>query len=109
MTHLIDYYQLEFVHPVLRNIMKDIENIYGPQVITSIFRIDDPGVHGTLPVRGTDLRCRDTEFGARFCAKVNSLWQYDPSRPEKEVAVAHGEGSNYHIHLQVHSKTIALS
>ncbi len=93
----------------LRGIMKDVENEFGPQVITSIYRIGDSGVHGTLPVRGTDLRCRDEDFGAKFCEKVNSLWQYDPERPEKKVAVAHGEGSNYHIHLQVHPNTIPIT
>lgn len=89
--------------------MKDVENIYGPQTITSIYRIDDPGVHGSLPCRGIDIRCRDQIFGAKMVSRINELWKYDPDRQSMKVAIAHGEGSNYHIHLQVHPNSVSVS
>ena len=103
--HLIDIYQLEFIDKKLRMILKDIESNFGPQVITSLYRIDDFGVHGTLPLRAIDLRCRNKQFGNFVSDFINSRWFYDLNRPSKKVAVPHGQGSNYHIHLQVHRLT----
>jgi hypothetical protein len=53
----IDLKQLEFIDPKLREIALAVEDEFGEQVITSLYRIDDAGVHGTLPLRGIDLRC----------------------------------------------------
>lgn len=104
--HLIDIYNLEYIHKMLRDVLENIEKKLGPQIITSQYRLGDDGVHGTLPLRATDLRCRDTEYGAFLVDWVNKRWQYDPYRPEMVVAVAHGQGYNYHIHLQVHDNTV---
>ena len=105
----IDVYQLEFIHRTMRDVLKDVEDEFGSQTITSLYRIDDSGVHGQLPLRGVDLRCRERGYGQTVIDWINSKWQYDPARPEKKVAIAHGLGYNYHIHLQVHHSTVRRS
>ena len=75
-------------------------------VITSAHREGDIGVHGTMPVRGLDLRCRSKQIAELIGREVNNLWTYDPERPEMMVCVVHGEGLNFHIHLQVHPNTV---
>jgi len=105
----IDIEQIEFVDRNLRDILLWIEDrTEEEQTITSLYRIDDPGVHGSLPLRGTDLRCRDISKGRVIREMVNSRWQYDHSRPEKKCCVLHGEGYNLHLHLQVHPNTRRL-
>ncbi len=102
----IDYKQLEFIDQKLRNLLEWVEDHFEVEwVITSLYRIDDSGVHGMLPLRGTDLRWRDHQLGAEVVRIINEEWEYDPNRPSKRCAIAHGEGNNYHIHLQVHSGT----
>lgn len=76
--------------------------------ITSAYRPGDPGVHGTQPLRGLDLRCKIASIGKATCDYINSRWQYDPSRPDKVVAMYHNVGQGDHIHLQVHPNTISL-
>jgi hypothetical protein len=103
----IDYSQLEFLDPMLRKILGFIESIdSAEQTITSLYRIGDKGVHGTLPLRGTDLRCRNKDKGRAIESRVNSLFTYDPKRPEVKCAFLHGEGSNLHLHIQVHPNTV---
>lgn len=109
----IDYKQMEFLSPLLRGLLKSAEDIAYHQgsprpTITSLYRIGDKGVHGTLPLRGADLRCRNKAAGERFVDKINQEWQYDPARPKMKCAILHGTGYNMHIHLQVHPNTIKL-
>ena|SRR5210317_68990 len=105
----IDYQQLEFLHPKLRQLMKFVEDQTGLEfTITSLYRMNDNGVHGTLPVRGCDLRMRDSNIGASLQQTINSYWEYDASRPEKVCAICHGKGYNLHLHLQVHDNTDLL-
>ena len=106
--HLIDTTQLEFIHPIMRNLLDDIEIMFGRQAITSLYRIGDDGVHGTLPLRGTDLRARRAVDAKRKIKWINKYWKYDPERPKMKVAIAHGKDSNYHIHLQIHDNTEAI-
>lgn len=73
---------------------------------TSGYRPGDKGVHGAIPCRGRDLRCRDAFVGQAVCDFINRSWTYDPDRPELKVALYHGEGMNAHIHLQVHPHTV---
>lgn len=104
---LIDYKQLEYLHPKLRQLLEWLEFETGVHFVnTSNYRIGDNGVHGTLPCRGWDLRCRNRKLGQCVVDLVNEYWVYDPSRPALLCAIAHGQGSNYHIHLQVTDKTI---
>jgi hypothetical protein len=106
----IDISQLEFIEPLLRSIILDVEHNFGVEfTITSLYRIDDNGVHGQLPLRGIDLRCRDKNIGTVFEAYVNRRYQYDPARPVKTVCMLHGKGAHLHLHFQVHSETIVLN
>ena len=78
----IDIGQLEFIDVNLRRIVDDLEEQTGLEfTITSIYRIGDPGVHGSLPVRGVDLRMRHQIIGQEISFLINTRWQYDPSRP----------------------------
>jgi hypothetical protein len=102
----IDFQQLEFMNPVLRTILEEIEERFGEQMITSLYRIGDPGVHGTLPLRGTDLRCHDSAKGTEIEQWVNFRWSYDHERPQMQVAKYHRvDGGAWHLHIQVHKNT----
>lgn len=105
----IDIDQFEFIDRNLRDIVLWIEDRTGEeQTITSLVRIGDPGVHGAMPLRGIDLRCRDRAKGKVIREMVNSRWQYDIKRPEKRCAILHGGGWNLHLHIQVHPNTRRL-
>lgn len=102
-----DIGQLEYVHPKLRNLITWLESATGFEFTeTSRFRMnDEDGVHGTLPVRGIDLRCRSLEIGIAIEAFINKNWTYDPKRLGKKCCFLHGHDSNLHFHLQVHPNT----
>jgi len=103
----IDIIQLEFIHRTLRTILVELEEETGIEfTTTSLFRMGDSGVHGQLPLRGTDLRCRSMLLGQVIEDKINSEWQYDKTRPELKCALLHGEGANLHLHIQVHPNTV---
>lgn len=102
----IDIQQLEFIDPQLRKMAVWVEEKTGVKfTVTSLYRIGDTGVHGTLPLRGLDFRCRSMEFGITVEALINKNWKYDPKRPLKTCCLLHGEGTNLHLHLQVHPNT----
>jgi hypothetical protein len=106
----IDIAQLEFIEKSLREILFWTEIETGLEfTITSLYRIGDDGVHGQLPLRGTDLRIRCESVGKGIEKLINQKWRYDPSRPEKKCAFLHGEGANLHLHIQVHPNTIRAS
>lgn len=101
-----DIGQLKYVHPKLRKMAKWLEKSTGLEFTeTSRFRMDDDGVHGQLPVRGLDLRCRAQEIGIAIEAYINKHWIYDPKRSGKKCCYLHGSGSELHLHLQVHPNT----
>lgn len=102
----IDIGQLEFIDKNLRRMAYWLENETGLKfTVTSLYRMDDNGVHGTLPVRGLDLRCRSQVIGISIEALVNNFWVYDPKRTGKKCCYMHGHESNLHFHLQVHPNT----
>ncbi|RKZ92899.1 MAG: hypothetical protein DRQ40_08220 [Gammaproteobacteria bacterium] len=102
----VDLNQLEFIHQALRNILIELEAYTGFDfTITSLYRIGDRGVHGQLPLRGTDLRMRDKTTGQAIQKIINDRWAYDPARPDMECAILHGNGSNLHLHVQIHHNT----
>ncbi len=103
----IDIQQLEFIDKYLRNLATAIEAKFRVEFeVTSLYRIGDNGVHGTLPLRGMDLGCKDKVIGTRVEEYVNSRWVYDEDRPEKQCAKWHTvEGGTPHIHLQTHPRT----
>lgn len=73
--------------------------------VTSAYRQGDDGVHGQNPLRGLDIRFWIYANPEKLVEHINELWVYDPARPNLKVALLHGEGSNKHIHLQVHNST----
>jgi hypothetical protein len=102
----IDIAQLNFIDRTLRDILVFIEKETGLEpVITSLYRENSPGVHGSMPLRGTDIRVRNYAIGEEIEGLVNGKWLYDHSRPSKTCAILHGIGSNLHLHLQVHPNT----
>ena len=102
----IDYQQLEFIHPILRELVQDVEDATGFEfTITSLYRIGDNGNHGQLPLRAMDLRCRNAVLGAAIEKWINVNWTYDYNRPEMKCCLMHGKGANLHFHLQVHPNT----
>ena len=102
----IDLYQLEFIHPILRAVLRWIDSRFGFLfIITSLYRIGDPNIHGTLPLRAIDLRCRTQKLGVLIADMINAHWKYDPDRPEMVVAIFHDTGRGYHLHIQVHENT----
>lgn len=102
----IDIKQLEFIDDNLRTIVQEIEKHFGVEfTITSLYRIANSGVHGTLPLRGIDLRCRDENLGIFVQSYVNRHWDYDASRPNKKCCLFHSVGRGFHLHVQTHPKT----
>ena len=115
MTGLIDLYQLEFIHPLLREVMKDKEQEFGSREITSLYRIGDPRCHGQLPLRAIDEKCKNKKAGDLIARWINERWQYDPDRPKMKVAICHetfderGRSKGLHLHYQVHPNTRRLT
>jgi hypothetical protein len=102
----IDLSQLDFIEPLLRDIVIGLEKKYGVEfMITSLYRIGDKGVHGQLPLRGIDLRCWDKSLGEMIEEEINTLYVYDPERPNMSVCMFHDIGQGAHLHLQVHPNT----
>lgn len=102
----IDIAQLEFIDKKLREILLFVESKTGLEfTITSLYRMEDNGVHGSLPLRGTDLRVRNYDLGKLAEEIINTAYEYDNTRPEKNCAFLHGENSNMHLHVQVHPCT----
>jgi len=102
-----DLKQFDFIEPLLKSLALEVEHNYGVEFkITSLYRENDTGVHGQIPLRGIDLSCPDKEFGIIVEAYVNRKYTYDPDRLHLMCCVFHDTGSGYHIHLQVHSNTI---
>ena len=103
----IDIQQLEFIDSKLRKLLTWIETSTGQEfTITSLYRVGDKGVHGIIPLRGTDLRMRNRSVGRGIVSWINSRWVYDPKRLEKVCAVMHGDGSNLHFHILVNPNTV---
>lgn len=101
-----DIKQFGSYHPFLVRLLLWLEAETGLEfTITSPHRIDDSGVHGTLPLRAVDLRCRSREVGEVIAKLINDHWKYDHIRPVMECAVLHGVGYNLHLHIQVHANT----
>ena len=102
----LDIAQLEFIHQKQRDLLLWVEKSTGYKFkITSLYRMNDPGIHGTLPLRATDLRTRSYEIGKAVETMINEAWEYDPDRPEMVCAYLHGKGMTLHLHTQTHQNT----
>ena len=93
------------VHPRLVGLLTWVTTELGTQEVTSLWRDDPTSVHGQIPVRGVDLRCRSKLVAYAIAKHVNDNWEYDPARPGKKVAIAHDVGFGMHLHLQVSDAT----
>ena len=89
----------------LKRIVTEVYAKFGLSVITSAYRPGDSGVHGQIPLRGIDLRCRSAAVGNYIANFVNNRYIYDPKRPKKKCALCHNTGKGLHIHLQSHPRT----
>ena len=106
MSWQTDLYDLSFIDHTLKKIIAEKENAFGGGVITSLYRVGDPGVHGTLPLRGLDERCRYPPLGELIAGYLNERWIYDPERPQFLVCLCHDTGNGLHLHYQSHPRTV---
>jgi len=86
---------------------------YSSWMFTSGYRREkihskDSGIHCTIPCRANDIRSLNLEDPQSVCDDINKHWIYDPKRPRFKCAKYHNTGRGWHIHLQVHNRTIYL-
>ena len=103
---LVKSYEVLNLEPKLIEILDDVDHIAGAGTITSAYRPGDNGVHGQVPVRGADRRCRNAAVGNAIKQFVNGTWEYDPERPDMECCLFHKvDDYGWHLHFQVHKNT----
>ena len=78
-------------------------------LITSAWRMGDPGIHGVIPLRAIDIRSTGFNNAVDTVNDINDNFIYDPDRPEMKVAIYHNVGRGWHIHIQVHPKTMWIN
>ena len=101
-----DYQQYMFWHPKLRELVEWLETTTGVEfTATSMYRIGDTGVHGTLPLRAVDLRMHNEKLGRAIEEIINEDWQYNQEEWKLKCCLYHNAGSGMHLHLQVHPNT----
>ncbi len=92
-------------HPFLVEVLEWFSLIAGFQLVfTSGYRLTT-GVHGTDPCRAMDIRSRVFQHPQAVADMINARYEYDPLRPEMQVAIYHDVGRGKHIHIQVHGLT----
>lgn len=105
MSWQIALYDLDFIDKTLKLVLLDKEKVFGEGTVTSLYRIGDAGVHGSLPLRALDERCRHKPFGDMIADYLNSRWTYDPERPQMKVCMCHDVGKGVHLHYQTCKNT----
>jgi hypothetical protein len=81
-------------------------NKYGMLITCAYRKPRHPSdLHGTNPVRATDIRSHCYEQPEAVVNSINKAWEYDYNRPKMLVAFYHDSGSGLHIHLQCHPNT----
>lgn len=91
-------------HPLLLEVLTWIH--VGHEItITCGYRYNDTGVHGQVPCRAVDLRSTSFTNPKNVEKYINECWEYDPSRPDIQVALLHDVGQGIHFHIQVHDRT----
>ena len=89
-------------HPMLSEIAGWVAERCGGVFITCFYESRDyTSVHATIPVRGLDIRHTIYRYPPAVVEIINREWQYDPNRPDMQVALLHDSGRGRHIHLQV--------
>lgn len=106
----VDIQQLEFIDKKIREILSWLKEETGLGfTATSLYRINNGGVHGQLPLRGVDLRCLNTVIGFQLESMINEVWHYDNERPHMRCAIFHkGDSGEWHLHIQVHPNTVKV-
>lgn len=98
-------------HPNLIEVLLWVSHLKKMEiVVTSDFREkpihdNDPGIHGTNPLRAIDLRSWIIRNPELVAEKINKAWIYDPNRLKFKVCVYHDIGQGHHFHLQVCNNT----
>lgn len=101
----IDIKQISFIDDKLREILVKMENDLNREfIITSMYR-EDSGIHGTIPLRAIDLRCRNNVMGELIKKYLNKNWKYDINRKFLNVCLYHDTGKGKHLHIQTHPNT----
>lgn len=103
--HYVDIRQISFFHYLLTELLSDLYDYAGPQMMTGLWGTWGSGVHGTIPLRAVDIGSLDHETGVRLQDYLNSRWEYDPKRPGMNVALWHNAGRGWHLHIQSHPNT----
>lgn len=104
--YLIKNLKVLNLHPILEEMILELDAVAGPGLCTSAYRPGDTGVHGQMPVRGYDRRCRNAAMGNAIKQWINHKWEYDPERPDKECCIFHKlDAYGWHLHCQVHPNT----
>ena len=95
------------LHPILAEMIRELEVIAGPGLYTSVYRPGDSGVHGQMPVRGIDRRCRNAAIGNAIKEWINRKWIYDLDRPDMLCCIFHKcDEHGWHLHIQCHPNTV---
>ncbi len=93
------------VDKILQEFLIWFRKTFGEPFITSTYRKGDTGVHGTIPLRGMDIRSYIYTSPQNVVDVINKIWSYDYKRPELKCAILHNTGKGMHIHLQTHPNT----
>ena len=99
------------LHPKLTRLLLWLYDEHIELIVTSAYRdkkiyANDPGIHGTNPLRAIDLRSWIMPDPEAKAEGINEHWIYDSDRPSLKVCVYHNVGQGDHFHLQVHDNTI---
>lgn len=96
--------QLDYLDPQLKGLLLWLEEIFEVEFNnTSNYRPGDSGVHGFG--RGWDIQCNYAPFGRLIRDTINSAYEYDPARPNKQCAIFGDDDHLDHVHVQVHPDT----
>lgn len=95
---------LSLYHPKLVALAIWSSHRYSSFCITSGFRENDKGIHGTNPCRALDIRSTNYNDPQAVVDDINAHWLYNP-KSEFKCALYHDVGQGPHIHLQVHNRT----
>lgn len=106
------------LHPMLLEVAGELMDLWpsADMVVTSIHRTLEENasagakttVHCTSPHRAMDIRIKNSmqqDKADDIADWLNSVFSYDPDRPELKVCISKPHGTGPHIHLQVHPKS----
>lgn len=93
------------LYKTLQELLLWFRKTFGEPMITSAFRNNNTGVHGTIPLRAIDIRSYIYTSPENVVETINKFWSYDSNRPNFQCAILHNTGKGMHIHLQVHPNT----